>query len=418
MKIDKKKYVEAYKKTVTETPGYVPNSLGEYEDGSEEWLRCREHGKDYNNPMSPDYIPVCIGGSTIAKILGVSPWGSKLETFYEKSGIKSVKYPKEKNEAKLNIGHEAEEFVALSFQRVMNEEKVTVDYVENDINMYQHPFCAFALANVDRRISVNGVPGILECKTTSDWNSIKKYWQKGICPPYYEYQCRWYMAIMNLSYCYITCTWGFSPSDVSVILIKRDYDIEALMMAEAYEFCECCELGEEPSLENENLVELNKFYTRLYGEIEEDAPPVELPDTPEVATIIQDVQDIHERKAKKEAELEMIENEEAKIVAKLMKFTGGETTYASYRLNDDEVLGIKLKLPMKRAGFNEELLKEEDPDTYAKYLKTEEKFDVTKYKKENRLEANKYIIAPKVDPNKAVTLKEVTVRNIPIAIAK
>ena len=57
-------------------------------------------------------------------------------------------------------------------------------------------------------------------------------------------------------------------------------------------------------------------------------------------------------------------------------------------------------------------------NTYAKYLKTEEKFDVTKYKKENRLEANKYIIAPKVDPNKAVTLKEVTVKNIPIAIAK
>lgn len=417
MIFDAKAYAEAYKKTVTETPGYVPNSLGEYEDGSEEWLKCREHGKDYDNPMSPDYIPVCIGGSTIAKILGVSPWGSKLETYYEKSGL-DVKYSKEKNQAKLDIGHEAEQFVALSFQRVMKAEGVNVDYVENDINMYQHPFCAFALANVDRRISVNGVPGILECKTTSDWNTIKRYWQKDICPPYYEYQCRWYMAIMNLSYCYITCTWGFGPSDVAVVLIKRDYDVEATMMAEAYYFCECCELGEEPSLDNENLVELNKFYTRLYGEIEEDAPPVELPDTPEVAAIIQDVQDIHERKAKKEKELENIENEEAKIVAKLMKFTGGETTYASYRLNDDEVLGIKLKLPMKRPGFDEEALKEADPDTYSKYLKTEEKFDVTKYKKENKAEAGKYIIPAKVDPTKAVTLKEVTVRNVPLAIAK
>ena len=418
MIFDKGSYAEAYKNQVTANPKYSPISLGEYEDGSEAWLKAREHGKGYDNPMSPDYIPIAIGGSTIAKILGISPWGSRTETFYEKSGTKEVKYEKPKNQDLFDIGHESENLVALRFQKAMADEGISVDYVENDINMYQHPFAPFALANLDRRISTNGVPGILECKTTGNWDSIKKYWQKGICPPYYEFQCRWYMAIMNLSYVYIACTWGFTSNDVAVVLIKRDLDIESMMMAEAAYFVECCELGEEPSIDDhENLEELNKFYTRLYGEIEEDAPPVELPETPEVLAIIQSVQDIAERKEKKQKELEIIEKEEAEIVAKLVRYTGGETTYCTFREDDETVLGIKLKLPLKRAGFDEAALKEAEPDTYAKYLKVEEKFDTTKYKKENKADAGKYIIPAKVDPTKPITLKEIKVQSIPVSKA-
>lgn len=415
MKFAKKAYAEAYKNFIKENPDYSPISQGEFEDGSEAWLKAREHGKAFNNPFSPDYIPVAIGGSTVAKILGVSPFGSKMETWVEKSGAKEIKYPKEKNATILATGHQLEEWVALSFLRVAKEEGIKVEKMWNDTNMYNHPFSKFALANLDRRILVNGENGILECKTSSNWDSIKKYWQKGICPPYYEYQCRFYMAIMNLSYCYIICCWGMAPKDCSVIKIERDLEVEAIMMAECAEFVECCELGEEPGIETENLEELNKFYTRLYGEIEEDAPPVELPDTPEVLSIIQSVQDIFERKEKKEKELEAVLQEEAKIVAKLVKYTGGETTYATFREDDDTVISIKLKLPMKRAGFDETALKENEPEVYKNYLKVEEKFDTTRYKKENKADSKKYIIEAKVDSTKPITLKEITVKNIPLA---
>ena len=412
--MDKKMYQTNYLAWVKENPNYSPISIGEYEDGSEAWLKAREHGKDYDNPMSPDYIPVTIGGSTIARILGVSPFGSKMEAWVEKSKCIEPKYFKEKNASILEDGHLLEEWVAkTAVKKIVKETGADVE-VWNDINMYKHPYAPFALANLDRRLKVNGIPGILECKTTQNWESIKKYWQNGICPPYYEYQCRWYMAIMNLSYCYIACNWMTGEDSKAVVLVRRDLEVEAKMMAEAAEFVDDCEIGREPSLDNENIDELSKYYTQLYGEIPEEAPAVELPDTPEMASLIQDIQDIFEEKKRLEDKMKDVEQRESKLVCEMMKVSGGTTTYASYRLDDETVLGIKLKLPMKRDSFDEEKLKETDEELYSKYLKTEEKFDVTKFKKENKALSKDFIIPGKVDISKPVTLKEITVKNIPV----
>ncbi len=409
---------EAYKKNyldwVKANPNYSPISLGEYVDGSDEWHKAREHGKDYDNPMSKDYIPYTVGGSTIAKILGVSPYGSKMEVWVEKTKNIEPKYEKEKPTDLFSDGHELENWVANSAVRLIKKETNAEITMKNDINMYQHPFASFALANLDRILIVNGVLVILECKTTSNWDDIRKYWQKGKVPPWYEAQIRFYMAIMNISHCYICCCWMPGDANKAVILVRRDLEIEADIMAEAAEFVEDCEIGKEPSLENENLEELNKFYTRLYGEISEEAPAVELPDTPEMRLLIQDIQDIFDEKKKYEAKLKDVEQRENKYVCELMKVSGGETTYCTYRVDDETVLGIKLKLPMKREGFDEEKLKETDEELYKKYLKTEEKFDVTKFKKENKGIVKEYLIPGKVDVSKPVLLKEITVKNIKI----
>lgn len=394
-----------------ENPDYSPVSFGEVEDGSNEWLALREHGPGYADPLSSEYIPVVIGGSSVAVIFGDSPWKSALELYHEKSGLAKAKYERKKNEVILNSGHQLEEWVALTFLRKMQEEGIKVE-IWNDTNMYQHPFYKFAVGNFDRRIKVNGIPGILECKTTSNWDDIKNYWQKGICPKKYEWQCRYYMAIANVKYVYITCCWGMGPDDCSVILINRDLDIEEVMMEEVSNFVECCIDGIEPSLDSENLTELSKYYTRLYGEISEDAPPVELPDTQEVFELLKSAEDIFERKEKLQEKMDNLSKEEAKITCSIMKLTGGQSSYATYRLDDNTVMSIKLKLPLKRAAFDEEKLKTEHPDVYAQYLKTEEKFDVTKYKKENKVESKAYILPAKVDPEKAATLKEVKMRTI------
>lgn len=392
-------------------PDYKPVSFGEVVDGSNEWLAMREHGPKYDDPTSPDYIPVVIGGSSVAVIFGDSPWKSKLELFHEKTGI-TPKYEKKKNQVILDSGHQLEEWVALTFKRRMVEEGCTVELI-NDTNMYQHPFYKFAVGNFDRRIKVNGISGLLECKTCSNWDDIKNYWQNGICPKKYEWQCRYYMAIANVDFIYITCCWGMGADDNTTILIERDLNIEELMFNEVADFVEHCLDGEEPSLdESENVKELSKYYTRLYGEISEDAPPVELPDTDEVYTLIKDAEDIFDRKAKIQATMDSLLEEEARITCNLMKLTGGESTYATYRMDDDTVVALKLKLPLKRASFDEERLKTEKPDVYGKYIKQEEKFDVTKFKKENKKEANAYIIPGKVDPEKPVTLKEVKHLNI------
>lgn len=395
-----------------ENPNYSPIALGEFEDGSQEWLEAREHGIG-KSLADPDYIPVTIGGSSAAIVLGISPWKSKLELYGEKSGLLEAKYPKAKNQVILDTGHQLEEFVALTFKRKMLEEGVKLE-MWNDTNMYQHPHYKFALANLDRRIKVNGVPGILECKTCSNWDTIKKYWQNGVCPPYYEAQCRFYMAVMNLPYTYICCAWGMGPSDNAVVRIDRDLEVEETIFKELEQFVDDCIEGNEPTLESENLEELAKFYTRLYGEIENDAPAVELPDSEEVLELLESAEAIFARKEKVMKMLADIEKEEAKITCQVMKITGGKSTYATYRLDDETVMGIKLALPMKREGFDEEALKADDPAMYDKYVKHEDKFDITKYKKENKTDAKRYIIPAKVNPDKAVTLKEVKKVSLPL----
>ena len=53
-----------YRTFLKETPNYSPICGGNFEDGSLDWLKTREHwiGKD---PLDPDYVPVTIGGSEI-----------------------------------------------------------------------------------------------------------------------------------------------------------------------------------------------------------------------------------------------------------------------------------------------------------------------------------------------------------------
>lgn len=393
---------------------YKPIALGTVIDGSEEWKAWRQHGPHYQEPTHPDYIPVTIGGSDVAVIFGDSPWKSSMELFFEKSNLKKPKYERAMSTALLNAGHELEEFVANMFLRAMEKEGVKNIKMWNDTNMYQHPQYKFALANLDRRISVNGHEGILECKTTSNFED-QKLWKAGIVPKKYEWQCRYYMAIMNVSFVYITCCWGFTLDETAVIRIDRDMEIERVMMDTIAQFVENCEMGIEPEVQEKNLKTLANFYVRLYGEISDKEPAVELPDTEEVAELIERASTLFERKERLEKQMDILAEEEYEITSKILKMTGGKTTYATYRMNDDEVVGLKIKLPMKRATFNEEALKQENPAAYAKYC--ESSFNATAYKKDNKKEAEKYVIPAIVDVTKPASIKEVKVRNIPITKA-
>ena len=336
-----------------------------------------------------------------------------MEFYHEKSGTKKPKYERPMNQAALDAGHQLEEFVANMFVTKMNEEGVTDIVVWNDTNLYQHPKYRFALCNLDRRIKVNGVLGILECKTTSNWDDIA-LWKKGIVPKKYEWQCRYYMATMDLDYCYICCAWGFTSAECAVILIKRDLEIEKVMMEEVQNFVDCCELGVEPEMQTKHMKTLANYYTRLYGEIPPTNPPIELPDTQEIYDLITEASTIAERKEKLTSQLKGLEEEEYAVTCKIMAITGGKSTYATYRVNDNDVYAIKLKLPMKRAGFDEEKLKNDDPVLYSKYQKPS--FDTTAFKKEQKELAKKYIIPAKVDSEKPATLDSVVLKDIPLRV--
>lgn len=146
---------------------YSPIALGDTAClSNEEWLKWREHGPYYANPLDPRYISCTVGGSAMSAIFGDNPWISRLELFHQKSGVKKAKYERPMNQAILDAGHMLEDFVAHMFLVKMAEEGITDIEMWNDTVMYQHPHYSFAVCNLDRRIKVNGIQGILECKTT------------------------------------------------------------------------------------------------------------------------------------------------------------------------------------------------------------------------------------------------------------
>lgn len=390
---------------------YEPIALGDTAGlDNDEWLRWREHGPNYNNPLDPSYIPVTVGGSAVSVIFGDNPWKSKLEFYHEKSQTRKPKYARPMNQAVLDAGHELEDFVANMFITKMLEEGITDIQMWNDTIMYQHPLYPFAVCNLDRRLRVNGQEGILECKTTGNWDDVA-LWKQGIVPKKYEWQCRYYMATMNLDFCYICCCWGFTAESCAVILIVRDRQIEDVMMREVAAFVECCELGVEPEMQTKHMKTLATYYTRLYGEIPDSNVAMELPDSKDVYDLVEEASLIAGRKEKLTTQLTQLEEQEYAITCKIMELTDGKSTYVTYRKNDEEVYALKLKLPMKRAKFDEEQLKKDDPAMYEKY---QTKFDATLFKAQQKALAKKYTLPTVVDVTKPVKLDSVVLKNIPV----
>ncbi len=391
-----------------------------------EWADgLRQHGPAYKNPADPNYIPVCIGGSDVAVIFGDSPWKSKLELFHEKSGTAVPKYVRKMPQDLLDAGHILEDFVAKNFRTYMEKtcgvpaNNITI---ENDTVMYQHPDYPFALVNLDRRITINGIPGILEIKTTGNWKDIEK-WKSGIVPKKYEWQCRYYMATMDLDYCYIACMWGYSVNEMAVIKIERDKAIEDLMMNEVAEFVECCEMGIEPEQQTTALPVLAKYYERLYGIEKASSESIDLPDNEETREIADLAMEIAERRAELDKLQSVVDEMEARITATLMKYGQGKGTYMNLRLDNKTVLGMAIKPSFHKDGFDEERFKKDHPVEYAEFLKTETttKFDLTGLKKKYKkveLDIPSYKIPGDLDTDKPVKLEKVELKDIPLQQAE
>lgn len=396
-----------------EKKDYLPIPLGDTESlENDEWLQWRKHGPFYNDPMNSRYIGTCIGGSDVSVVFGDNPWKSRTELFHEKSETEKAKYERPMQQEILDSGHQLEEFVALkAVQKLKENSPGTKVEMWNDTMFYQHPKYPWAVVNLDRRLKVNGKDALLECKTTGSYTDME-LWKQGIVPKKYEWQCRYYMATMNIDYIYICCCWGFTLNECALILITRDKKIENTMMKEVADFIECCECGLEPELQTKHTKTLAAYYSRLYGKLPDKAPAVELPDTKDVYNLVESAQSLFERKRAAEKVVEMIQEEEYLMAAQLMKLMGGQSNYASYRLDDTTVVGIKIKQPMTKASFDEERFKNEHPDLYTQYEK--KSLDVTELKKKEKLLSNQYVIPAKLKEGEPCSIGKVELKAIPI----
>lgn len=255
---------------------YKPVALCDTEGMDEAvWLNLRKHGPHFDDPSHPDYIKYGVGGSTVAGILGLSPWTTQLETWHR---LKGTDFANDApvNEASKLAGHVWEDFVA---QMIPHMDGYEGTKVINDTTFYQHPHYKFMLANLDRRVILpDGSEGIGEIKTTNyrNYETIEK-WKKKIVPPYYELQCRWYMAIMNLPFTLIICAWGFTTNDMSIIRIDRDLKEEKRIINEVKAFLDSIERNEPPTMDEASDASLIKnSLNRIFGAGDSALPDINI----------------------------------------------------------------------------------------------------------------------------------------------
>lgn len=152
------------------------------------WLAARSHG---------------IGGSDVGAICGVSPFTSARQIYLNKTGqFPDALKPGEAAKERMYFGHVLEPVVADEYAKRTGHKLVTVNAT------MQHKEFPWALANIDRLIvDDEGKPiGILECKTTSEYNNDE--WENGEVLMSYLYQLNWYMWILDLKWGAFACLVG------------------------------------------------------------------------------------------------------------------------------------------------------------------------------------------------------------------
>lgn len=227
------------------------------------WLECREHGPKGD-------IEYTVGGSDVATIFGLSPWMTPKELWMIKKG--RIK-PKDKpNPLQLEMGHLLEPIAAHFYAQR------TGDTVTDDTNMYQHADFPYALADIDRRITrkADGEPGVLECKSCTYHKASD--WADGAYPLYYEFQLRYYLAVMDVDFGAFSALWGNNPDyDLATPSLIRDRAKEDMIFERLDQWIWSLRHDKPPNMtEVEPKLALESL-ARICGPSQASLPTIEFP---------------------------------------------------------------------------------------------------------------------------------------------
>ena len=235
---------------------YQPNVLVDTTNLSrEKWLEYRRLG---------------IGGSDVAAILGISPFRTARDLYYDKLNI--VTADDEGNWVAMEMGNLLEPLVAKIFAR-----KTGLKVFKRQC-MFQHPHHPWMLADLDYLVELpDGSIAILEIKTTN-YNARDNWWYNGneIVPIYYESQGRHYMSVTNIDRVYFCCLYGNNADEVIIRHIDRDMTYEAEMIALEQTFWQDNVLAKVPPPYTEDGDLILESLRRKLGPSEKDTPPVML----------------------------------------------------------------------------------------------------------------------------------------------
>ena len=324
----------------------------------EDWLGYRRQG---------------IGGSDVAAIMGVSPFATLRDLYNDKCGNPDV-IQTEDNWVAKEVGHRLEDLVAKIFAYKTGYKVFAVR------KLFRHPFHSFMQANVDFFVELpDGSIAILECKTTN-YNSKEK-WNDGAVPVNYEWQCRHYMAVMNLSCAYIACLYGNNENEFVYRRIDRDEVIEADMIEMEAHFWNEYVLGrlEPPYTESGDLV--LESIRRHYGELDPTVDAVILPTS--MAVKLEQYLDLAAQKSLLSQQIKELD-EQMKIayapIVDVMK-----TSCSAVCVFGSNTYEVRNK-PVFRTSISKDKLQkleETHPDLYSEYTETTEGRRFSVKRKEN-----------------------------------
>lgn len=336
---------------------YKPEVVVDTENLSrEDWLGYRRLG---------------IGGSDAAAIMGVSPFCTKRDLYYDKCGIAPAMDEEESNWVAKEVGHRLEDLVAEIFSKKTGFRVFPVR------KMFRHPLYPFMLADVDFFIDFgDGTYGILECKTTN-YNCQDK-WANNSTPVNYEYQGRHYMAVMNINKVYFACLYGNNEDEFFIRYMERDLELEEDLIAEEeYFWNDNVKMGVEPPYTEKADLVLESI-RKHYGPADKDADKVNLNRKHKVG--IERYLELKEQKSKLDQESKKLEEQMKESYAEIVEEMGVSCTGV---LKDGSTEYIVTYNPAYRTGIDKkglEKLKVQHPDVYDDYVNTTEsrRFSVKK----------------------------------------
>ena len=308
-----------------------------------EWLEYRRKG---------------LGGSDAAAVLGISPFRTARDLYYDKLGI--VTADDQENWVALEVGNLLEDLVARIFAK-----KTGLKIYQRKC-MFQHPQHPWMLADLDYLVELpDGKTAILEIKTTN-YNAKDKWWYNGeeIVPVYYESQGRHYMAVMNLDRVYYCCLYGNNEDEAIIRRIDRDMAYELELIALEQDFWENNVLAKlpPPYLEDDGDLILESL-RRTMGPADADAPPVAFSkvQSAKVARYLE----LRAEKAMYDADSKKIGNEMNRLKALIVADMGSSSSAVA-----EDGCTITWKASYSPGIFKEglERLKVVHPDIYEEYV--------------------------------------------------
>lgn len=313
----------------------------------QEWLEYRRKG---------------IGGSDAAAVLGLSPFCTSRDLYYDKIGVKPV-IGEEQNYVAKQVGKLLEPLVGEIFSRKTGLK------IYREAKLYSHPLYPFMLANIDYIVAMpDGTLAVLECKTTNYNNQDK--WANGAVPINYELQGRHYMPVRNVNTVFFACLYGNSENEFVYRRIDRDMDYEQDIIEQERYFWEehVQKKIVPPYTENGNLV--LESIRRKYGNADASAPVINIDGN--MAEIIERYLALREQKLEFDHKSQDIEDEMKKAYAPILDIMGSNCSAVCLSGSSEYLITYN---PSYRESINKdglEALKVFNPEIYKKYISTTE----------------------------------------------